>query len=102
MSIAMIHIGSKYLSLELTPYQKELLKHPASQTLILTSIVYASTKDIYKTLVIIATIYMFIYVILNENHPLSIVTPDVNVKEIYNSHYDKIQDTFGDQFLFFM
>lgn len=98
----MIHIGSKYLSLELTPYQKELLKHPVSQTLILTSIVYASTKDMYKTLVIVATIYMFIYIILNEEHPMSIVAPDVDIKEIYKSHYNKIENTFGEQFLFFM
>lgn len=98
----MIHIGSKYLSLELTPYQKELLKHPASQTIILTSIIYASTKDIYKTLVIVATIYMFIYIILNEDHPMSIVTPDIDVKEIYNSHYNKFANTFENQYLFFI
>lgn len=95
MSIAMIHIGSKYLSLELTPYQKEKLKHPIAQIMILTSIVYASTKDIYKTLIIVSTIYIFINIILNENHPLSIVSPEIDVKELYNSYYDK-------NFLFFI
>lgn len=83
MSIALIHIGSKYLSLELTPYQKMLLKHPASQVVILTAIIYASTKDIQKTVIIISTIYIFLNVILNENHPMSIVLPNVDIKKAY-------------------
>lgn len=83
MSIALIHIGSKYLSLELTPYQKTLLKHPASQVVILTAIIYASTKDIQKTVIIISTIYLFLNVILNENHPMSIVLPNVDIKRAY-------------------
>lgn len=83
MSIAMIHIGSKYLTIELTPYQKHILKHPMLQFLILVSIIYASTKDIKKTIVIVVTIYVFLYIILNENHPMSIVNPDINVREAY-------------------
>ena len=62
MSIALIHIGSKYLSLELTEQQKEMLKHPLSQIIILTAIIYASTKDMYKTVLLVLTIYTFIYI----------------------------------------
>ena len=68
MSIALIHIGSKYLTLELTEYQKEMLKHPLSQIIILVAILYTSTKDIKKTLLLVTTIYIFIYVIFNENY----------------------------------
>ena len=91
MSITMIHIGSKYLTLELTPYQKELLKHPASQVLILASIIYASTKDIKKTVIIVSTIYIFLYIILNEDHPMSIVAPKTDIKNVYNSHFYDIE-----------
>jgi hypothetical protein len=70
MSIALIHIGSKYLTLELTEHQKEMLKHPLSQIIILTAILYASTKDIYKTIILVMIIYIFNYVIFNENHEI--------------------------------
>jgi hypothetical protein len=83
MSIAIIHIGSKYLTLELTDYQKKLLKSPIAQLIILLSIIYTSTKDILKTIIIVLTIYLFIYVILNENHPMSIVLPNINIKKRY-------------------
>jgi len=83
MSIAIIHIGSKYLTLELTDYQKKLLKSPIAQLIILLCIIYASTKNILKTIIIVFTIYLFIYVILNENHPMSIVLPNINIKKRY-------------------
>jgi|TARA_B000000475_G_C16005623_1_gene450812 hypothetical protein len=83
MSIAIIHIGSKYLTLELTDYQKKLLKSPIAQLIILLCIIYTSTKDILKTIIIVLTIYLFIYVILNENHPMSIVLPNINIKKRY-------------------
>lgn len=81
MSIALIHIGSKYLSLELTKYQKQILKHPLSQVAILGCILYASTKDIYKTVLLVLTIYLFIYVIFNENHEMSIIIPNIEIKK---------------------
>jgi len=83
MSIALIHIGSKYLTLELTEQQKEMLKHPLSQIIILTAILYASTKDIYKTILLVVTIYLFLYVIFNENHPMSIIIPNNEIKKNY-------------------
>ena len=83
MSIAIIHIGSKYLTLELTDYQKKLLKSSIAQLIILLCIIYTSTKDILKTIIIVLTIYLFIYVILNENHPMSIVLPNINIKKRY-------------------
>lgn len=83
MSIALIHIGSKYLTLELTEQQKEMLKHPLSQIIILTAILYASTKDIYKTILLVVTIYLFLYVIFNENHPMSIIIPNNEIKKKY-------------------
>jgi TRAP-type uncharacterized transport system fused permease subunit len=90
MSIALIHIGSKYLSLELTEQQKEMLKHPLSQIIILTAIIYASTKDMYKTVLLVLTIYIFIYVIFNENHEMSIILPNNEIKKHYiNSFYSE-------------
>jgi len=88
MSIALIHIGSKYLTLELTEQQKEMLKHPLSQIIILTAILYVSTKDIYKTLLLVVTIYLFIYVIFNENHPMSIIIPNNEIKKHYINSFN--------------
>lgn len=87
MSIALIHIGSKYLTLELTEYQKEMLKHPLSQIIILLAILYTSTKDIKKTLLLVTTIYIFIYVIFNENHSMSIIIPNLEIKKDFIYSY---------------
>lgn len=96
MSIALIHIGSKYLTLELTEQQKEMLKHPLSQIIILTSILYASTKDIYKTILLVVTIYLFLYVIFNENHPMSIIIPNNEIKKNYINFFNQNKNNLLD------
>ena len=96
MSIALIHIGSKYLTLELTEQQKEMLKHPLSQIIILTSIIYASTKDIYKTILLVLTIYLFLYVIFNENHSMSIIIPNNEIKKNYINLFNQEKNNLLD------
>lgn len=96
MSIALIHIGSKYLTLELTENQKDMLKHPLSQIIILTAIIYASTKDIYKTILLVITIYLFLYVIFNENHPMSIIIPNNEIKKNYINIFNQEKNNLLD------
>lgn len=75
-SIAMIHIGSRHLQLDMTEYQKKLLKHPAVQATILFAIIYGSTKNLLVTLIVLSIIYILLQFLLNEHSEWSIVMLD--------------------------
>jgi hypothetical protein len=84
LSLMLIQVGSRHLTLELTDGQKRILKHPAVQIIILCCLIYVSTKDIKITLIAVMSIYISLYVIFNENHPFSIIAKDVdNIKDKY-------------------
>lgn len=75
-SIAMIHIGSRHLQLDMTEYQKKLLKHPVIQATILFAIIYGSTKNLLVTVLVLSIIYVLLNFLLNENSEWSIVIQD--------------------------
>lgn len=72
-SIAMIHIGSRHLQLDFTEYQKKMLKHPVVQATILFAIIYASTKNLIITIIVLCIIYILLNILLNEKSEWSII-----------------------------
>jgi len=86
LSIMMIQIGSKHLVFELTDKQKQLLKHPFMQYLILLSLLYLSTKDIRIALFISIIIYISVYILFNDNSPFSILIDDLDIDDLYNNN----------------
>ena len=93
-----MQVGAKYLDLQLTEFQKKLIKNNIVQVIILFGIIYIPVRDIFKTILIVAIIYLFIYVLFNENHKLNIYSKrwlfnEGIIKEyndIKNKYYDKI------------
>ena len=83
ISIMMIQIGNKHLVFELTDKQKQILKHPYMQFLILLSLIYLSVKDIKNALLISIIIYLVVYVLLNDNNPFSILINDLDIDNLY-------------------
>ena len=71
-SIILMQIGAKYLDLELTEFQKKLLKNNIVQGIILFGIIYLPVRDVFKTIIIVFLIYLIIHVLLNENHKYNI------------------------------
>jgi hypothetical protein len=67
-SVILMQIGARHLELDLTPFQKQLLKNKIIQAIILFGIVYIPVRDLKKTLLILILIYLIIYVFFNENH----------------------------------
>lgn len=79
-SIAMFHIGSRHLQLNFTEYQKKMLKHPVVQATILFAIIFASTKNLLITLIVLCIIYILLNIMLNEHSEWSIIVdPDSDV-----------------------
>jgi hypothetical protein len=68
LSVVLIQIGARHIDLELTDFQKKLLKNKIIQAIILFGLIYIPIRDIKKTLIVLLIIYLIIYVIFNENH----------------------------------
>jgi len=68
LSVVLIQIGARHIDLELTDFQKKLLKNKIIQAIILFGLIYIPIRDIKKTIIILLMIYLIIYVIFNENH----------------------------------
>lgn len=83
LSIILIQVGSRHLQIELTEYQKNILKKPITQAIILTALIYVSTKDIKMALITVFSIYLLTHIILNEDHPFSILSKDIDIKSKY-------------------
>jgi hypothetical protein len=92
LSIVIIQVGSRHLSIELTDYQKRVLKHPLVQGLILFSMLYASTKSIKTALIITLTIYVFIDIVFNDKHEYSIITKDIDVRDVYKKKLNEVSE----------
>lgn len=72
ISMILMQIGARYLDLELTEFQKKILKNNIIQSIILFGIVYIPIRDVFKSIIIVCMIYLLIYVLLNENHKYNI------------------------------
>jgi hypothetical protein len=67
-SVILMQIGARHLDLELTPFQKQIIKNKIIQAIILFGIVYIPIRDFKKTILVMILIYLIIYVFFNENH----------------------------------
>ena len=98
ISLVLMQVGAKYLDLQLTDFQKKLIKNSFIQAIILFGIIYIPVRDVIKTALIVCLIYLIIYVLFNENHKLNVYSKrwlynEGIIKEYENlkkKYYDKI------------
>jgi hypothetical protein len=101
VSLVIMHVGAKHLDLELSEFQKSLIKNNIIQAIILFGIVYIPVRDIFKTFIIVSIIYLAIYVLFNENnrynifskqwlHTKGIIKEYNNLKEKYYKNISKL------------
>jgi len=100
-SIILMQVGAKHLDLELSEFQKKILKNNIIQGIILFAIIYIPIRDIFKTFIIVCIIYLLIYVFFNENHKYNIFSKQwlytkgiikdyYNIKERYYNNLSKL------------
>lgn len=94
VSMILMQIGARYLDLELTDFQKQMIKNRIVQAIILFGIIYIPVRDIKKTFLIIFLIYLIIYVLLNENHRYNIYSK----KWLYTEGIIKEYNDFKDKY----
>jgi hypothetical protein len=94
ISLILMQIGAKYLDLQLTEFQKRLIKNNFIQAIILFGIIYIPVRDVFKTIIIVALIYLVIYVLFNENHKLNIYSKQWLYNEGIIKEYNNIKDKY--------
>lgn len=93
-SIILMQIGAKHLDLELTEFQKKLLKNNIVQAIILFGIIYIPVRDIFKTFIIVCLIYLIIHVLLNENHKYNLFSKQWLYTEGVLKDYNNIKEKY--------
>ena len=71
-----MHAGARHISFELTDAQKKLLSTPFSKGIILAALFYISTRSIKWTIVLLGLYFIVVNMLLNENHPLNVFSPE--------------------------
>ena len=94
VSIILMQIGAKYLDLELSEFQKKILKNNIIQAIILFCIIYIPIRDVFKSIIIVCIIYLLIYVFLNENHKYNIFSKQWLYTEGIIKNYNNIKNNY--------
>jgi hypothetical protein len=71
-SAFIMHAGNRKDNL--TDAQKEIVDHPVSKLIILLGLFYISTRNLMWSLILLILYYVLIYVLLNETHPMNILS----------------------------
>lgn len=94
ISLVVMNIGAKFLDIKLTDFQQKIIKNHIIQALILFSMVYIGTREIFKSIIIVTIIYLLIYVLLNENHQFNIYSKKLLYNEGIIKSYNNIKDKY--------
>jgi hypothetical protein len=96
LSVILIQVGARHLDLELTEFQKKLLKNKVIQAIILFGLIYIPIRDVKKTLIVLAMIYLCIYVIFNENNNYNLFSKRFLYKEGIIKEFNDIKQRYYD------
>ena len=89
LCMIILNIGSKYISIELSKSQEDYVKNFIGRQLLLFSIAWMGTRDIYISLILTAVFIILTQYLFNENSSLCIL-PN-HVQQLY-SHMDVDND----------
>ena len=85
LSIVFLQLGSKYIKLDITNAQEEIIKHPLSQIILFGCLIFFTTKNIYITIIVVIISYLFIHILFNEKHDLNVLPTEW----LYRNNYIK-------------
>jgi hypothetical protein len=94
LSVILIQIGARHLDLELTDFQKKILKNKLIQAIILFGLIYIPVRDVKKALFIVLLIYLMIYVIFNENHNYNLFSKRYLYKEGIIKEFNDMKEKY--------
>jgi len=91
----LFQVGNRYLKVNVTKAQEEILKHPLMQLIMYFSIIYYSTKNISLS-VFIAIITLLLYnILLNENNQYNVLSEKwLNEKQILKKPLQSYKESY--------
>jgi hypothetical protein len=94
LSVILMQVGARHLDLELTDFQKKLIKNKIVQAIILFGLVYIPVRDIGKTIMVLILIYLMIYVVFNENNNYNLFSKKYLYNEGIIKNYNDIKKKY--------
>jgi hypothetical protein len=98
-SVVAMQVGARYLDLELTEFQKKLLKNKVIQTLILLGLIYVPLRDIKRSIMVLILIYLVIYVLFNENNYYNLFPKKFLYNQGILKNYDDMKKKYYDNYI---
>ena len=86
LMILFLNLGSKYLALELSETQEQMLSNKIIRRVMVFTVVFVSTRDVLVSLVVTAVFIVLVSGIFNENSRYCIVTKPV-IKQVTQDDY---------------
>lgn len=88
--ILFLNLGSKYLALELTENQEQILSNKIIRRVMIFTVVFVSTRDIWVSLITTAIFIVLVSGLFNENSKYCIMTKPV-IKQVTHDDYTEAQ-----------
>lgn len=98
-SVVAMQVGARYLDLELTDFQKKLLKNRIIQTFILLGLIYVPIRDIKRSIFVLILIYLVIYVLFNENNYYNLFPKRFLYNQGILKDYNDLKKKYYDNYL---
>lgn len=73
LALLVLNIGSKHVDIDFTPAQMVILKHTLTQQVLIFSIAWMGSKDLYTSLLVTLGFYIIFEVLLNKNNSLNVL-----------------------------
>lgn len=86
MMMLVLNLGSRFLVMELSESQEQLLSNKVIRRFIIFTVVFISTRDVLVSLVVTAVFIVLVSGIFNENSKYCIVTKPV-IKQVKEDDY---------------
>jgi ABC-type multidrug transport system fused ATPase/permease subunit len=103
ITLILVQIGGRFLKFDLTHVQQKLINHPVVQAIILLAMIFFATKNLLVSVLIVLVVFLFLYILLNENHKYNLLprkwlseeseiidTSVKSIKEIYKENIKKM------------
>jgi len=73
ITLILVQIGGRFLKFDLTEVQQKLINHPVIQAAILLAMIFFTTKNLMVSILIVLVVFLFLYILLNENHKYNLL-----------------------------
>lgn len=82
LALLMLNVGSKHIEIELTPSQISILRQPITKQLLIFSIAWIGSRDIYTAIIVTCGFYILTEILLNAKSTLNILPHNLKQMEL--------------------